>query len=300
MGELLRSIDKKEEAQGLDTRIEKLEEPAYAEYSKEALNFKTEKFAGRKGKSKRIVLVELFTGAACPPCVAADLGFDGLERTYSDKEVVLLQYHMHIPRPEPMANVDADARFEYYTDSYRKKVSGAPTIVFNGKPGAPRGGPRESAPEKFKEYCDIVAKLLESPAAVEVAVNAVRAGDKIDITAKVVGPEKVDDGLRLRLALVEDWVRFHGPNGMQYHHRVVRAMPGGNKGFALKQKESEHKASIDLVELRKKLNKYLDEDYPRDAPRPMRLRDLHVVAFVQNDDTTEILQAIDVAVRAEK
>ena len=39
-------------------------------------------FAGRKGKSDRAVLVELFTGAQCPPCVAADMAFDALPQTY--------------------------------------------------------------------------------------------------------------------------------------------------------------------------------------------------------------------------
>jgi hypothetical protein len=302
VADILRANDKKDEAKAIETRIDTLEGLAHAEYAKDALNFKTEKFAGRKGKSKRVVLVELFTGAACPPCVAADMGFDGLEKTYSDKEVVLLQYHMNIPqsRAEPMTNADSDARFEFYLDNYRKQVRGTPAILFNGKPDAPQGGFREDAPDKYKEYCEVVNKLLETPTAIQVAASAVRTGDKIDIIAKVTGPEKADDKLRLRLALVEDWVRFKGPNGMQYHHRVVRALPGGMKGFALKQKESEHKATVDLDELRRKLNKYLDEEFGPDSPRPMRLRDLHVVAFVQNDDSTEILQAIDVAVKEGK
>src|SRR5262249_30169554 len=67
-------------------------------------------FAGRKGKSQRVVLVELFTGAQCPPCVAADLAFDGLQKTYKPTEVVLLQYHLHIPRPDPLTNADTEER----------------------------------------------------------------------------------------------------------------------------------------------------------------------------------------------
>ena len=38
--------------------------------------------------------------------------------------------------------------------------------------------------------------------------------------------EKPGEKVRLRLALVEDWVRYKGTNGLQYHHRVVRALPG--------------------------------------------------------------------------
>ncbi len=291
VADILRASDKKDEAKALEVRIDNLEGQAHTEYEKDALNFKAEKFAGRKGTSKRAVLVELFTGAMCPPCVAADMSFDGLEKTYSDKEVVLLQYHLNVPRAEPMTNADSDARFEYYNENYRQKVKGTPSIMFNGKPDASGGGYREDAPEKYKEYCDVVNKLLETPDTVELAASAVRTGDKIDITAKFTSAEKPGEALRLRLALVEDWVRFKGSNALQYHHRVVRALPGGNKGFAVKKKESEHNATIDLEELRRKLNKYLDEDYGPEGPRPMRLRNLHVVAFVQNDDTTEILQA---------
>jgi hypothetical protein len=293
--------DAKEDAGPYETRIEKLENQAYAEYSKgkDGLNFKTEKFDGRKGKSKRAVLVELFTGAQCPPCVAADMAFDGVEKTYGPGEVVLLQYHLHIPRPDPMSNVDTDGRFEYYADAYVGKVRGTPSILFNGKLAAPGGGDRDDAAEKYQEYRTVVNRLLETPDSVKLAASAVRTGTKIAITAKVDDVDKPGDKVRLRLVLVEDWVRFKGGNGLGYHHRVVRAMPGGGaKGTAVTKQSLEHKASVDLDELRGTLNKYLNEEYP-DGPRPMRLRNLSVVAFVQDDATAEVLQAVNVPVRDE-
>jgi hypothetical protein len=131
----LRGGGETKEADALDVRLDKLEIQAYTDFStsKSALSFKTEKFAGRKGKSTRAVLVELFTGAQCPPCVASDMAFDGLEKTYQPGEVVLLQYHLHIPGPDPMANLDTDGRFDFYADLYAKKVRGTPTNLFNGK-----------------------------------------------------------------------------------------------------------------------------------------------------------------------
>jgi hypothetical protein len=297
---VLRSGGEANEANTLDVRLDKLETTAYAEYStgKSALNFKTEKFAGRKGKSTRAVLVELFTGAQCPPCVASDMAFDGLEKTYQPGDVVLLQYHMHIPGPDPMANTDSDLRFDYYADAYAKKVRGTPTNLFNGKLEATGGGAREDAPEKYKEFCDVVNKMLETPDPLKLSATAVRTGDKIAITAKVANLDKPGEKIRLRLALVEDWVRYKGGNGLQYHHRVVRAMPSGPKGVSLKEKDFDHKTTVDLEELRAGLNKYLNEDYP-DGPRPMRLRNLSVVAFVQDDASTEVLQAVNVPVRQE-
>ncbi|MBI2806327.1 MAG: hypothetical protein HYX68_15215 [Planctomycetes bacterium] len=291
----LRQGGQAKEAAGLDARLDTLEDQAFASHGKDALNFKPEKFQGRKGKSTRAVLVELFTGAQCPPCVAADMAFDGLEKTYGPGEVVLLQYHLHIPGPDPMSNRDNDARFEYYAKTYPNKVRGMPTSIFAGKPDASGGGSREGAPEKYKEFCAAVNKNLEVAAEAQVSASAVRTGSKIAILAQVKNLTKPGDKMRLRLALVEDWVRYRGNNGLQYHHRIVRAMPGGVKGIALPKKELEHTVTVDLDELRAGLNKYLDEDY--DGPRPMRLRNLSVVAFIQNDENADVLQAVNVAVK---
>ncbi len=294
----LRGGGQTKEADTLDVRLDQLENQAYAEFStgKSALNFKTEKFPGRKAKSNRAVLVELFTGAQCPPCVASDMAFDGLEKTYQSGEVVLLQYHMNIPGPDPMSNTDSDARFDYYTSA---GVRGTPAHLFNGKRDATGGGDRDDAPDKYKEFCNVINKLLEAPDTLKLSASAVGTGAKIDIHAKVASLDKPGDKIRLRLVLVEDWVRYQGGNGLQYHHRVVRAMPGGAKGVPVKEKDFEHKANIDLDELRASLNKYLNDEYP-DGPRPMRLRNLSVVAFVQNDESAEVLQAVNVPVRQEQ
>ncbi len=296
VADVLQKGGAKDESAALSTRLEKIEGDAYAEYVKEGLGFKTPKFAGRKGKSTRAVLIELFTGAQCPPCVAADVAFDGVSKAYSPADVVLLQYHMHIPRPEPMSGPDTDARFEYYVESFAKQIRGTPATLFNGKPTASGGGSRDDAPEKFQEYEKALAGLLETPTTIKITAKAVRKGDKIDIQADVKGVEKPGDKIKLRIALTENWVRYKGSNGLQYHHHVVRALPGGAKGVVLKQKDLDHKVTIDLGDLRKSLNKYLDEDYPQ-GPRPMRLRDLSVVAFVQDDATAEVLQAVTVPVK---
>jgi len=294
--DVLRAGGQGKEAASLDSRLDKLENQAYDEYAVKALNFKPEAFKGRKGKSQRAVLVELFTGAQCPPCVAADMAFDGLEKTYKPGEVVLLQYHLHIPGPDPLSNLDNDSRFEQYIQAYPNKVRGTPSILFNGKLDVPGGGSRDDAPEKYKDYLHAVNKRLEDDGNVKLSASATRKADTIEIAAKVQATEKPGDKVRLRLALVEDWVRYKGSNGLQYHHRIVRAMPGGAKGVAIADKTFEHKASVDIEELRKVLNKYLDEDYP-EGPRPMRFRNFSVVAFVQDDASQEVLQAVNVGVK---
>jgi len=289
-----------DQAKELGVKIEGLELPAYQDYVKTSIEFPITKYAGRKGKSNRAVLVELFTGAQCPPCVAADIAFDAVERTYKNTEVVLLQYHMHVPGPDALANADTDLRCSYYGEV----IDGMPSILFNGKVGAPGGGDREDAKDKFLECRSVIEPLLEKEASLQLTAQAVKKANKIDISAAVTGLQKPGEKIRLRLALVEDWVRYKGNNGMTYHHRVVRALPGGTKGLTLAKADGELKVTVDLDDVQRQLSKYLDDFANTKAPfpdgqRPLRLKPLHVVAFVQDDATMEVLQAVDVAVREE-
>jgi hypothetical protein len=75
-------------------------------------------------------------------------------------------------------------------------------------------------------------------------------------------------------------------------------MPGGAKGVALTKKTAEQTVTIDPDALRAALAKSLDEfekkaPFPR-ADRPLALRNLKLVALVQNDATKEILQAVQI------
>jgi hypothetical protein len=289
-----------DEAKLISKRLDGLENLARREYEKTFLPFQVKPFAARKGKTKRAVLVELFTGAQCPPCVAADLAFDALEKAYKPSEVVLLQYHLHIPGPDVLTTPDSEARQEFYG----KAIRGTPTIMFNGKPGAGGGGGLDAAEGKFADYQIIIDPLLEKPAAAALEVKAIRKGDKIHIQAKANGLEMPGPKVRLRLALVEDWVRYRAPNGMRYHSRVVRALPGGPDGLALTKKDTDHAVVVDLPELETKLKKYLNDFAKNEAPfpdaqRPLRFRDLSVVAFVQNDETSDVLQAVEAPVKGE-
>jgi hypothetical protein len=283
----LKAAKQPEEAKKAQARLEKLSELAPT------------KFAGRKGKSERVVLVELFTGAQCLPCVAADLAFDGLEKTYSSKEVVRLQYHLHVPGFDPMTNPDTEARVKFYADA----VEAMPTILFNGKALPPGGGGPDMAQDKYEEYRAVIEPLLETDTSVKLKGTAVRKGDKITITAEVSDTKAESNKRHLRIVLVEETVNYKGNNGLPAHHRVVRALVGGPKGFLIKDKGMKETASIDVGELRKQLIKYLkeaDKDNPvTKTDKVLELEKLGVVLFVQNDANGEVLQALEVPIRAE-
>jgi hypothetical protein len=292
----LTKAGKPDEARPYLAQITKLELRDFAEYAKTHPPFKASAFAGRKGKSEKAAVVEVFTGAECPPCVGVDLAFDGLLKTYKPTEAILLQYHLHVPRPDPLTSPDAISRANYYGD----KIEGTPTLFISGKVGTDSGGGAAASEKFYKQFRTAIDDILEKPAGVKLAL-AVSKGEKGGYSAKATVSDLAAPGekVMLRFVLAEDRVRYAGGNGLRYHHMVVRAMPGGAKGFPLTKKSHEETVGVNPDDVRATLNKYLDDfakqegAFPR-SDRPLALRNLKLVALVQNDATKEILNAVQV------
>lgn len=281
------------------TRLDRVEGLLDKEYLAKVPPFKPTPFAGRKGNSSRVVVMELFTGAQCPPCVAADVAFDALLKAYQPKDVVFLQYHMHIPGPDPLTNADSEARFQYYRKKYPNDIRGTPSTLFNGKPAAGGGGSMANAESKYQQYGNVISPLLEQEAVAQLDLTARLQGaaqhGKVTVSAKVTGLKEKKESLRLRFVLVEDTVRYVGGNALRFHHHVVRGFPGGVAGLPVSGDGQTIEATQDLDELRKTLSKYLDDyasrrPFPK-ADRPIDLSRLRVIAFLQDDESQEILAA---------
>ncbi|HWY85543.1 MAG TPA: hypothetical protein VNX28_02400, partial [Gemmataceae bacterium] len=274
------------------------------DYRERVPPFKADVFKGRKGASDRTVVLELFTGVQCPPCVAAEVAFDALHKTYQPADLVLIQYHLHIPGPDPLTNADSEVRSKYYGKAFPDYAGGVPNTFFNGKPEAAGGGAIADAEGKYRQYRQVIDPLLETDSAAKLSVAAMRQDNMINIQAEVAGLKKPGSDIRLRLLLVEETIRFVGGNRVRFHHDVVRSLVGGADGFALTEKNSKHTATVDVDALRRSLGAYLDE-YERDwqpfpnSDRPLDLAKLRVIALVQDDATREILQAalVDVVER---
>jgi hypothetical protein len=296
----LRNAGKADEAKEVDARLAKVDDELDKEFRKTAVPFKPEKFAGRKGESTRVALVELFTGAQCPPCVAADIAFDGALETFKPADAVFLEYHLHIPGPDPLTNADTEAREKYYG----KEIEGTPTMFVDGKVTEPMGGFRPHGKDRYEKLRKLIEKDMEAAKGANLKLTVKRDGDKLNLQAQVSGLKKTGDKVRLRFVLVEDVVRYPGRNGQRLHHHVVRAFPGGVKGEALTEKSATKTASVSLAELRKGLEDYLTaankkQAFPDDE-RPLRLGHLKAVAFVQDDEDKSVLQAAQAEVPAAK
>lgn len=309
---------KAELAAEAEVRAAKLESQLDEEYHKKVPPFQPEDYKGRKDpKADRVVVMELFTGAQCPPCVAADVAFDALLKAYKPTELVGLQYHLHIPGRDPLTNKDTQARQQYYGD----EISGTPSTFFNGHSQAGGGGPMQASEHKFREYRDIIDSQLEATREAQVEVSATRQGDQIEITVQATVTRKPESTEakndkaeskktgnakngsfkpRLRLALTEESIRYVGSNKLRYHHHVVRDFPGGLEGKDLSSGSGQLTVKLNLADLRRDIEECLSSTaklrpFPYALPE-VSLKDLSVVAFVQDDADKSILHAVSVPV----
>jgi hypothetical protein len=254
------------------------------------------KFTGKQVKPRpadpenRVVLCELFTGAACGPCVAADVAFAHLSQAFATSEVVLLQYHEDIPQPDPLANRDSEARFHFYFPDR----GGTPTFVIDGMP-LQRGGMLHQAVDVYGAVREAIDHFLTRKTSVRIQLAAQPKGSSISVTADAEGSFAQNEPIRLRLALVEDRIFMRGQNGIREHENVVRTFLGGPQGIELKDGKFHYEGPVDLKALREQLNDQLsaeEESHKIKFPtKPLELSHLKVVAFVQNDQSREVYQA---------
>lgn len=288
----LKKSGKTDEAKTIEAEVAKIEQKLDEEFEKTNIPFKPEKYAGRKAKSDRVVVVELFTGSECPPCVAADVAFDAMLKTYDPSQVVLLQYHNHIPRPDPLTNPAVEKRHSFY----KGMELYTPLILINGNV-VRGGGGRSSSEQVYKSLRANIDKVLETKAKADLKLSSSKQGESIEVKVAVSNVENPSEKMKLRFVLIEDAVHFAGGNGQRIHHHVVRDLPGGANGFTLKEKSLTKTVVINPEEVKKGLAKYLNDfggGVFQGKKQPMELKDLKVVALIQNDETKEVVTAAQI------
>jgi tetratricopeptide (TPR) repeat protein len=271
---------------------------------------KAEKYRPSGTPTNRMVLVELFTGSACPPCVSADLALDALLERYGEDVIAPIAYHAHIPGPDPMVVEGGDGRRLYYA------VRGVPTMNVDGALGKLGGGARENTPRTYNDYIAAIDKAIAKAPTAVVGVQAARAGSKINVTAKASGLPADAANLRLHIVLAERQLAFSGENGIRHHAMVVRGV-AGPKGSGIEIRGSSDTTvdfTFDLAEIKADVEKTLaDEIAKRRKTQPaaatppdyraegramgeIKTDALVVVAFVQ-DGSKNVLQAARVNVK---
>lgn len=248
----------------------------------------------KKNEFPRVVVAELFTGSECNPCQAADVAFDYLIERYNAASIALLEYHLHIPMPDPLSNDDAEKRGEFYN------VNSTPTAIFNGRTVITSGGNRLMAKNKFSLYSDFIDRELQVPSTVSLDLSATSSNGLISAT--VNGRSTVyNKNLKLHLALVEDEVFYKGANGIENHKFVVRKMITPQSGVSFSKKGTvTYRRSISLSAIVQELGEYFTKTDDRFTKLGAGLKEkknqidptrIAIIAFVQDEVTREIFQA---------
>ena len=176
-------------------------------------------------------------------------------------------------------------------------------MLLNGAPVKDVGGFLPNAPGIYRGLKTLIDQQLSQKAAVKVRINARILDGNLQIVADAQGLDLIEDeakDVRLRVIIAEDEVHFLARNGVRVHEMIVRRMIGGPGGVEPKDGKLSVKESIPLAELKTSLADYLkkfEEDQGIDFPsKPLDLKRLHVVAFIQNDESHEVLQTNAIAV----
>jgi tetratricopeptide (TPR) repeat protein len=272
---------------------------------KELMNFNPGRYEGTVPSGGRVVLAELFTGAECPPCVGADYAFDVLSNYYPRSAVAILEHHFHIPGPDPLTNNDTESRYKFYGQNF-----GMPTVFINGTDKITGGGPQIVTKNRFTLYDRTIQKHFnasEPPVAISGSVDLKKDVVKVDLQIKTLNQQALaGKNAHLNIALVERSVDYEGGNGVAHHAFVVRKLVNGGEGIPLEMKEGSMSISktIELKVVETEISAYLDEFAEKNAnrfrssdgwrarPETMNRDNLAIVAWVQDVEGKEVLQAL--------
>jgi tetratricopeptide (TPR) repeat protein len=247
------------------------------------LPFPAERFEPSKDWKGKTVLAELFTGSECPPCVAADLGFDGLIESFGPEHLAVLVYHLPIPRPDPIMNMATRRRGRFYG------VNSTPSVLFDGESRAGGGGARQMAEEKYQLYAAEVKARIYAQTELHLKVSANLAGDDIKVKFSA---DKDLAGVDYQFALVQEEEKYRGGNGIVFHKMVVRDFltldraAAKDKSARFNIVQAEKDAEARLTEHEKEKGFTFEERHSRiDRTR------LRVVFFLQDGLTKKVYNA---------
>lgn len=224
-------------------------------------------------QSKRTVLFEEFTQASCPPC-EVNKPFINEVVGNSKGKLVQIRYQTSWPGVDPM-NQDNPSEVAQRVNYY--EVGGVPSVHLDGSKPEPVGNyilPQVAVDERSQ---------VESPILVQVSHEISADFKTMDVMVQIIneGDSIFDTNSKLRVAIIEQEIRWPfrpGSTSQMEFQGVMKKFINGTAGMdvqAINPKDT-LTFSFESVEL---------------PNRVYDLRELAVVAFVQNDASKEVLNA---------
>ena len=218
----------------------------------------------------KVVLLEDFANVSCVPCVTSDQIIESLfNNTYGPQKIAVVKFPTNFPSPNDpfyLANSSiCNARMSYYN------VIFAPTLVVDGTL-------RPSATDSVKVKEKIDERLsATAPFRIDVSSTFQDSSLIINLSVKAINLSGITlSDLVLYTIVTESDIEFDeapGANGEKVFYNVLRKILPEDNGISL--------GNITSTSL----------NWQTDLLSNWNPDNLHVVAFIQNAQTKEVLQA---------
>jgi len=167
-------------------------------------------------------LIELFTSEGCSSCPAADVALGEIQKKYSDKNVLVLGYHVDYWNRLGWKDIFSDASFtqrqEYYSNIFRLNNIYTPQAVVNGK--------KEFLGSNKSKMISIIEEQLNEISSTSIKLNVVQNTEgKIDVhySAEGVDAKKEQAILVLVQKMATNEIKKGENKGRALHHiNIVR------------------------------------------------------------------------------
>jgi len=151
------------------------------------ISFSTASLKNKMSKEQDgFALIELFTSEGCSSCPAADEALEEMQKKYSDKNVLVLGYHVDYWNKLGWKDIFSDASFtqrqEYYSNIFRLNNNYTPQAVVNGK--------KEFLGSNKTKLTSSIEEQLNERSAVSIKLNAIQNTEgKIDVHYSAEGTD---------------------------------------------------------------------------------------------------------------
>ncbi len=237
------------------------------------------------GFAQKLVLLEQFTNASCPPCAAQNPALNAL-LNQNESKIVAIKYQVSWPGADPMnaANPsEAAARVSYYG------VTGVPTCRMDGAMqgnGSPSAVTQSAIDTRNSGTTGAIVKVHY-----EIIDNSDPVADSLLVTSSVKAVNFIPAGYILHTVAIEREIKFvtaPGSNGEKEFEGVMKKMfsasspNSGGSGTTLPALNAGDSVSYSFKYSLKRTNG-TDVYY--------NIGQAAAVAFVQNNSTKEVLGA---------
>ena len=223
------------------------------------------------GQSPRMVLIEHFTQASCPPCAPANEAIEPIiQNNISQGKAIAIKYQVSWPGFDPMHEdnpTDINTRRNYYS------VNSVPNTVMDG------AGPSASTQLVTQSNIDN-RQSQASPFEIEILHEVGQRFDGVSATMKITATQDVSGTFIGHIAIIEehiDWGTPAGTNGETEFFNVVKKMLPSAAGTVLPSNWTE--GQTETIEVNWEFANVYNIDQ------------IAAVGFVQNNRNKEVLQS---------